>query len=158
MGIARSSGAAHYENGRKLPILTMKQIGDLAAWWKGKLREQMRANLAAMDLTDGQRVSALDDFERHEPSYGEVMRFGQSPVGIDRVIRISLGDTGEAEDLEALADPLRRAEIASMLLQLRPMEGQPGSDIADPFGSQPSATGGPTPPGCAGSTGATPGN
>jgi len=135
----------------------MGQIAQLAEVWKGKLRQQLLKSADTLGLSEGKKMSALDDFERNEPVYMDVIRYGICPAGVDAVCRAGLGSDGVSVDLELLGSPLERTELASRLLQLQPIDG--GGKIPDPLPEAPGETGTQKTPGSEDSTAdSTPGN
>lgn len=159
MGMNTASGGSVHVTGsdgreRVLRVLTMGQLAELAGWWKSQLRKQLLVNLDLLGVTVGQRIAALDDFERHEPTYWEVIRWGQSPTGVDRVCAAA---AGEDTDVVSLGSPLERTEIANQLLQLMPADPQALESLPDPLPVPMTGIGGETAPSSDGSTASIPG-
>ena len=110
----------------------------------------MNKNLDQLSVTVGQRITALNDFERHEPTYWEVMRYGQSPEGVNEVCRLALHSVALGPvKVDVLGSPLERTEIANKLLQLMPIDED---GVADPLPPAGTGTSGATPPGSDDST------
>jgi hypothetical protein len=79
-----------------------------------------------MALSPGQILTALREFEMGEPSYSDVIRFGLTPVGVDRVCAIA---APTVTDLSVLGSPVDRRVLAGRLLEILPVEDR----IPDPL-------------------------
>ena len=159
MGLPSASGASikvETEHGEwHLSRLTMRQMGELGAELHKLQLERMRSHLAAEKLTPGQRLIALREFEASEPTYHEIVRWGQTPLGVLAVLvkALQASHSGSTEeDLRKLGHPLDLVELAADVMELKGI----GEEITDPLSATPSpkesTTGEQTPPSSVGST------
>ena len=151
MGLPSASGASFVITTNdglslKCAVLTMRQLGEVGHIQHNAVIGRMIARMEAMPgMTPGQTLIALREFEVQEPTFHEIMHWGQTPEGSRVVLMLAIKTHNEEFDekeLESLGTPLDRIEYASKALQLRPVE----DDIPDPSKEEGDTTGEKTPP------------
>lgn len=133
MGLNQQAGAFVYATGTDgkeyaMPVLSMKQIGQLSGLWMGRLRDRFKSTLNEMRATVGQQLLALRDFEMNEPSFSDTCHYAVTPAGIDDVLRLASGLT----DVDVLGDTWTRKDLASQLVGLAPVNPRKVEALPDP--------------------------
>ena len=118
-----------------LSILTMGQMAEIGGVFHDRIRDELKAAMEEMNLTPGQKMIVLRDIFSMEPSYTEIVRFCQTPMGIPLAIRTALANLspgrGNIDLDEEIGAAIDLAELAATLVGIRSVEDGE-NDIPDP--------------------------
>lgn len=126
-----------------LPILTMGQMAEIGGVFHDKITVGIQTLVKNLGITSGQNMIIYRDVLSMEPSYTEIVRFCQTPLGIPLAIRSALKailpsdvDVDSLNLDDEIGPAIDLAELAATLVGLRDVGVDDMEDgnasIADP--------------------------